>query len=241
MINRIFSTLGGKSSNEKRLDILANNVANAQTPGFKVHRPTISVASVGTVDDTGSLQQTYVNIVSSYVRFSDAPLIETGNKFDFAIDGDGFFAISTPKGTMYTRNGQFTLDSDKKLVIPNGGPVLGQSGSEITITGTDVKIETDGSIFVDGTRIDGIKIVDFEKKASLINIGRSLFENSDVNNREITPEQITVRQGAYESSNVDVITEMVEIINAIRAHEAYAKVDEMVGDSLQKLIDMGRS
>jgi flagellar basal-body rod protein FlgF len=240
MINRIISTLGGKFTNERKLDILANNVANAATPGFKAHRVAVGVTAVTDTTQPDDLQQTYVYEIESYVHFSDAPMVETGNNLDLAIEGSGFFVVSTPQGNMYTRNGQFTLDSQKKLVTANGETVQGQSGSDITIDGRDIKIETDGSIFVDGSRIDGIKIVDFANKNSLRNSGNSLFINTDITNGEITPDQFTLRQGAYEASNVSVMTEMVELISTLRAYETYAKVDQITSETLQKLIDMGK-
>jgi flagellar basal-body rod protein FlgF len=240
MINRIFSTLGGKSANERRLEILSNNVANALTPGFKASRPVFNLAPVGDPSDPAELQQTYVNIADSYVHFSDAPFVETGNPLDLAIEGSGFFVVSTPSGEMYTRNGQFTLDTNKRLVTMNGNSVVGRSGGEITIEGKDVKIEVDGSIFVDGVRTDSIKVVDFADKKSLRNSGQSLFVNADVNNSETASKGFSVKQGAYEASNVDVMKEMVELINALRAYETYTKIDQMAGDVMQKLMEMGR-
>jgi len=141
---------------------------------------------------------------------------------------------------MYTRNGQFTLDSNKRLVTMDGKTVVGQSGGEITIDGKDVKIEVDGSVLVDGVRADAIKVVDFADKRSLRNSGKSLFVNVDDGNAEIASKGFSVKQGAYEASNVDVMKEMVELINALRAYESYTKIDQMAGDILQKLIELGR-
>jgi flagellar basal-body rod protein FlgF len=240
MINRIFSTLGGKAANERKLDIVSNNVANALTPGFKATRPVFSVAEVGRPTDPSELQQTYVNIADSYVHFSDAPFVETSNPFDLAVQGAGFFVISTPKGDRYTRNGQFTLDSNKRLVTADGNPVMGLSGGEMTVDGKDIKIEPDGSIFADGVQVDTVKVVDFADKRSLRNIGRSLFENTDSKNTETTSDGYSVKQGAYEASNVDIMKEMVELINTLRAYEAYTKVDQMAGDVLEKLVELGK-
>jgi len=211
MINQIFRTLGGKSANEKRLDVISNNVANSLTPGFKATRAIFNIAPVGEPTNPGELQQTYVNIADSYVHFSDAPFVDSGNPLDLAIEGSGFFVISTPSGEMYTRNGQFTLDKDKKLVTMDGNAVVGQGGAEITIDGGNVEIGADGSIVVDGARADAIKIVDFTDKRTLRNFGNSLFVNLDDRNQPIAPSNSSVRQGAYEASNVDVVKEMVEL------------------------------
>jgi flagellar basal-body rod protein FlgF len=241
MINGIYSTLGGRYACERKLEILSNNVANAVTPGFKALRPVFSVVPVADSDNPDEVQQTYVNIADSYVYFSDAPFVETGNPFDLGIQGSGFFVVSTPQGNMYTRNGQFTLNTEKKLVTTDGNPVMSEGGGEITIDGKDVKIEDDGSIFVDGTQTGRIKVVDFASKKSLRNFGKSLFENTDPNNAETTVAGASVKQGAYEASNVNVMEEMVELINTMRAYEAFTKVDQMAGDVLGQLISLGRS
>ncbi len=239
MINNIFSTICSKSANERRLEIVSSNLANALTPGFKAIRPVFSVVPVAETDNPDQLQQTYVNITDTYVHFSDAPLVQTGNAFDLAIEGTGFFVVSTSTGNMYTRNGQFALNEQMKLVTAAGNPVMGEGG-EITIDGKDIKIEVDGSIFVDGTKVDQIKVVDFNDKKSLRNVGDSLFENRNELNAEVSASGCTIRQGAYETSNVDVMKEMVELISALRAYETYTKVDQMTTDVLDKLIEMGR-
>lgn len=230
--------MGGKYTSGRRLEIMSNNVANALTPGFKASRLVFSVEAVGDPDDPTQTQQTYVNISDSYVHFSDAPFVQTGNPFDLGIEGDGFFVVSTPQGNMYTRNGQFTLSTEKKLVTADGYPVMSAGGGEITIDGKEVKIEVDGSIYVDGVRTERVKVVDFEKKNSLKNFGKSLFQNTDTANAEGAAANASIRQGAYESSNVEVVKEMVELIETVRAFEAYTKVDQMTADAVDKLIQL---
>jgi flagellar basal-body rod protein FlgF len=237
MINGVFSTFSGKTAAERRLEILANNMANALTPGFKASRPVYNGSTMDGDVGPDQLQQTYVNIPDTYVHFSDGPLIATGNTLDLAINGSGFFVVSTPNGDMYTRDGQFTLSADKKLVTMDGYPVTGQNGGEITVEGKDVKIEADGSIYTDGTRLDRIKVVDFEDKTSLKNVGSSLFVNGSTTNNETTPGNYSIKQGYYEASNVDVMKEMVDMISSMRAYEAYSKADQAVDESLGRLID----
>ncbi len=217
---------------------MSNNVANALTPGFKASRLVFSVETVGDPDDPTQTEQTYVNISDSYVHFSDAPFVQTGNPLDLGIEGEGFFVVSTPEGNMYTRNGQFTLNTEKKLVTSDGYPVLSEGGGEITIDGMDVKIEVDGSIYVDGMRTEQVKVVNFEKTSSLKNFGKTLFQNTDTTNEEVAAAQASVRQGVFESSNVDVMKEMVDLIETVRAFEAYTKVDQMTADVIDKLIQL---
>jgi len=240
MINGVFSTFSGRAAAERRLEILANNLANALTPGFKASRP---VYNGSTIDDSiwpDELQQTYVNIPDTYVHFSDGPIIATGGTLDAAINGSGFFVVSTPNGDMYTRDGQFTLNSDKKLVTMDGNPVMGQNGGEITVDGKDIRIEGDGSITVDGAPADRLKVVDFEDKSSLSNVGSSLFANGSTTNTATAADNYSIKQGYYEASNVNVMKEMVDMISSVRAYEAYTKADQAVDDSLGQLITMAK-
>ncbi len=237
MINGVFSTFSGKAAAQRRLEILANNMANALTAGFKASRPVYNGSTMEDDVQPDQLQQTYVNIPDTYVHFSDGPLIATGNTFDAAINGSGFFVVSTPNGNMYTRDGQFTLSADRKLVTMDGYPVTGQNGGEITVEGKEVRIEADGSIFTDGALVDRLKVVDFENKTYLKNVGSSLFANGSTTNSEIAAGNYSVKQGYYEGSNVDVMKEMVDMINSMRAFEAYTKADQAVDESLGRLID----
>ena len=240
MINSVFSTFSGRASAERRLEITANNLANAMTAGFKASRP---VYNGSTVDDSiwpDELQQTYVNIPDIYVHFSDGQFVSTGNKFDVAISGNGFFEVSTANGNMYTRDGQFTLTADKKLVTMDGNPVVGQNGGDITIDGKNVAIGPDGSVVVDGAQVDKLKVVDFQDKSSLKNAGNSCFVNTSPTNGETDAQNFSVKQGYYEASNVDVMKEMVDMITSVRAYEAYTKADQAVDDSLGQLISMAK-
>jgi flagellar basal-body rod protein FlgG len=239
MINGLFSTFSGKFVNGRRLEIISNNIANVSTPGFKVLRPVFNSLTGEDSRTKEQLENTYVSIYDAYLNFAPAPLLETGSNLDFAIEGEGFFVVSTKDGPMYTRNGKFTINQDKMLVTADGNPVLGKGG-EINVDGKEINVENDGSVFVDKTFVDVIKIVDFEDKKQIRNYGRNLFINTVEGNAEITPENYTIRQGYYEASNVDIMREMIEMINTVRAHEAYKKVDESLNDILGKLMEAGR-
>ena len=243
MLKGIFNTMSGKYITERRMEIVANNIANASTPGYKTTRPMVNVVKDESVSsNNGQSVDTYINILDSYIHFSDAPLVESRNTLDLGIEGDGFFVVSTKDGNMYTRNGQFTLDKDKKLVTLSGNPVMGQGG-EITLDGKqggDIRIEGDGSIFVDKILVDKLKIVDFKDKKDLQNFGSSLYINMNKDNVENTPDKFSVRQGFYEASNVDVMKEMIEMMSTLRAYESYSKVDQFFSDMMDKLINIGR-
>ena len=243
MLTGIYNTLAGKFISERRMEMISNNLANALTPGYKASRPLINIVEDPmNPNSPDQLTPTYVNVFESYVHFTNASLVETKNAFDVAMEGDGFFVVSAKDGNMYTRNGKFTLDRDNRLITLDGSPVLGQNG-EITIDarqGGDVRIETDGSIFVDKILVDRLKVVDFADKTGLRNYGESKFINTNATTPEITPDNFTVRQGFYETSNVNVMHEMVDMMSTLRAYETYMKVDQSFSDMLEKLVNIGR-
>lgn len=240
MLKGIYRTLSGKYVTERRIEMIANNIANALTPGYKSSKPLLNSNNEGDVKGSGtSAANTQSSLLSSYINFSNAPLVETGNNLDLSVEGDGFFVVSVNGKNMYTSNGQFALNNEKKLVTLNGYPVMGESG-EISLDGKDIKVENDGTIYVDRNQVDKIKVVTFEDKSSLKNFGGSMFVNTKNDNVEITPEKYSVKQGHYEASNVNVILEMVDMMSALRAYESYKKVDQFFDDMIGRLINIGK-
>ncbi|MCX8111069.1 MAG: flagellar basal-body rod protein FlgF [Syntrophorhabdaceae bacterium] len=241
MLKGIYRTLSGKAVTERRMDMVANNIANSLTPGYKTTRPTFKAVddTVDTSSGVTSEKQVSLHTLNSYINFADGVLVESGNRLDVGIEGDGFFVVSLNGKNMYTRNGQFTLNHEKKLVTMNGNPVMGEGG-EITIDGADVRIETDGTIYVDKKYTDKIRIVTFDDKTSLKNFGKSLLINIDEKAIEKASEKFSLKQGFYEASNVDLIKEMIEMMSTLRAYESYTRVDQFFGDMMNKLINLGR-
>jgi flagellar basal-body rod protein FlgF len=247
MLKGIFNTMAGKQVTGRRMEMLSHNIANSLTPGYKASRVTVNTVKQENPAEAGAdVQSTYLTTLGTYINFSEAALVESGSPLDFAIQGDGYFVVSTPRGNMYTRNGQFTLDKDKRLVNMEGYPVMGQGG-EITIDGKVVIVENDGSIHVDDgsagvTKIVAgiLKVVDFKDKQDLESAGNSLFMNKNVKGGEITPDKFAVKQGFYEASNVNVMNEMIEMISALRAYESYTKVDQFFGDMMDRLLELPR-
>ncbi|MCX7965204.1 MAG: flagellar basal-body rod protein FlgF [Syntrophorhabdaceae bacterium] len=241
MLKGIYRTITGKAVTERRMEMVANNIANSLTAGYKASRPVFKLIDdiPGSEAEKTVSQKGNAYTLSSFINFSEGVLVETGNTLDLGIQGDGFFVVLVNGKNMYTRNGQFTLNHEKKLVTMDGRPVLGEGG-EITIDGADIKIESDGTIYVDKKFVDKIRVVTFEDTSKLKNYGRSLFMKSDERVVEKAPENYIVKQGSYESSNVDVIKEMVEMVSALRAYESYTKVDQFFSEMMTKLINLGR-
>lgn len=241
-----FGTVSGKFINERRFEVITNNMANALTAGYKASKPAFSMAASEKAVNTGNneLRNTYVGVYDTFTDFSDAPIIESGSTFDCAIDGAGFFVVSGKNGDMYTRNGQFTLDRSNRLVTMSGDAILGKGGEIIidvdSAKDKTVTIEKDGSIFVGKDPVDTLRIVDFDDKQYLRPAGRSLFVNVNSKNQEKAPENFSVKQGSYESSNVNIFKEMIEMIHTLRAYECYTKVDQFFSDMYTKLVDLGK-
>jgi len=238
MSGGVYTVVSGAVAQEIRLASIANNLANSQTAGYKASKPVFEAVLSSAVTDTEN-PNTYVAVYDAHIDFSNGSLIQSGSKLDVAIEGDGFFVIDTPTGPMYTRNGQFTLDSEKRLVTMAGDPVRGDGGP-ITLDGKEVIIENDGSVFVDGQAAGKISVTSFENKSYLKPAGKGYFTNSSSTNGETEASGFSIKQGAYEASNVEVVKEMVDMIAAVRAYESYTKLQQADTNMTAKLLDVGR-
>ncbi len=236
----IYTVVSGAAAEEKRLSFISNNLANALTTGYKSSRPIFEAVLASSVIDTDQADSTFVGTFESHINFAEGSLMESGNKLDVALQGDGFFVIRTPQGDRYTRNGHFSLDPDGKLVTLDGSTVAGEAG-EIMAKGRVIAIEKDGSVYVDKVSVGKIKVVRFADRDFLRPVGNSLFENVEPSNKELPAVNCTVNQGFHEASNVDVIKEMIDMIACSRAYEAYGKMQQAFGDMESKLQEAGRA
>jgi flagellar basal-body rod protein FlgF len=235
----IYTVVSGAAAEEKRLSFISNNLANALTAGYKSSRPVFEAVLSSSIIDTDQADSTFVGTYDSHIDFSEGSLIESGNKLDLALQGDGFFVIQTSQGDRYTRNGQFSLDSTGKLVTHDGQTVAGEGG-DITITGKQISIEKDGSVYSDKVSVGKIKVVRFANNADLRPVGNSLFENVNPLDQELPTVNCTVNQGFHEGSNVEALKEMIDMIACTRAYEAYGKVQQAFGDMESKLQEVAR-
>jgi len=208
---------------EQRLSQVTNNLANADTPGFKKETVTFdemlykvnrSRQRVGKGLHINTIHQQGV------VQKTDAP-------FDLAISGDGFFRVQTPTGERLTRAGNFQRNNEGLLVTASGYPVLGEAGP-ITITGNKVDVARDGRLFVDGLPVDRLAVVTADPQA-MKKEGENLFRLADGAATE-TPTNFQLLQGHLEKSNVNTVTEMTEMIDLYRAYEGQQKMIRAVDD-----------
>jgi flagellar basal-body rod protein FlgF len=254
MSEAMYVAASGTLVNQIRMEVLANNLSNVNTVGFKEDRSVFraylpsSSDSIGG-DYPGTLSTGGPGFFPSYLasnfhlafegtqtNFSPGQLKFTGNALDLGLEGDGFFCIKTQEGTQYTRKGNFTFNSEGVLATQEGLPVLGEGG-EIKVDGTDVSIDTEGNVSVDGKQAGTIKIVDFSDSRALKKVGNTLFAPADPDIIEEAAEGVKINQGFIELSNVDGLRVMTEMIEVLRAYESYKKVIQSVDDATSKAIN----
>jgi flagellar basal-body rod protein FlgF len=243
MNSGMYAALSGGMASIQRMENLTNNLANLNTSGYKKDRIVFETV-LARVDKTTASQQVLDETpVQSGVHFitdySAGSVRQTGATLDFALDGDGYFAVNTPQGKAYTRQGNFHLDAGGKLLTSQGDEVLG-NGSPITITGNKVEVNGKGEIFVDGVQTGALDVVDFPKPYVLQKTGGALF-TADAS---VTPQPATktmVRQGSLEGSNVDPILEMANLIETSRYYESCLKAVKSYDDMAAKASnDLGK-
>lgn len=210
MILEVTRPVQGGLRQERKLESVSNNLANAETIGFK--------------KDTISFDLKFKAQVNK--DFSQGSLQTTGNALDVALSGEGFFKIETPEGIRYTRNGNFSLDINGVLVDQNGNPVLGQGGA-IVIAGEEMEetlsINQIGEISLGGEVIDTLDIVTFEDKRKLEREAENLLSYKGPTTDELQVEQTVVQHRTLENSNIQVVDEMVRMIDYHRMFETFTK------------------
>ena len=247
MSGGMYLAAAGALVQQMRLEVLANNVANINTIGYKGEKSIFRVTEDTPTQDPqsapGVIQSLspYAPPFSTVIDFSQGAIRQTGNRLDVAINGSGFFSVQTPDGVQYTRQGSFTLDAEGVLVTQDGYPVLGEGG-EINLEEGTVEIDGEGGVYVDGDEVGRLQIADFPKSEALKKVGNGRFVASDTVTRGERPENTTLSQGYLETSNVNPVQAMTEMIETSRAFEAYQKVIQSADEATSKSInEVGRT
>ena len=249
MVKGLYTAYTGMIQQEKRMDALTNNLANANTNGYKKEGITaqsfdsllaykIKDASEGyrTAKRIG-YNNPGVKIGEGYTDFSQGPIKETGNTYDLALTDSGFFQVEfTDKqgntSVKYTRDGNFTLDTEGYLVTQDGDHVLNTEGQPIQISTTagSTEINVAGQIIQDGVVADTIGLVDFEDYNYLTRYGENYFEAIDGATEKDPAAKIYA--GCLETSNISIVSEMVDMITVSRAYESNQKLITTIDDTL---------
>jgi flagellar basal-body rod protein FlgG len=218
----LYIAASGMLAEQVRQDQIANDLANASTPGYKADKTTTKSfnAMLLTNSRTGGAigyQQTAVQVTGERTDWTPAPLKDTGSPLDFGISGDGFFAVQTAQGTRYTRNGQFHADANNQLVTESGDKVLGRNGQGVTV-GADGKVDP---------RSLNVVLLNNPRK-----IGNNLINGTPGAVAGQTAGQ--ARAGALEDSGADPTGTIVDMMQSMRAYESGQKVIQAIDDTLGK-------
>ncbi|MDR1104770.1 MAG: flagellar basal-body rod protein FlgF [Treponema sp.] len=283
MIRGWFTGASGMQAQQWRLDAVANNLANVDVDGYKRDMAafkTFPQLLLRRTDDDGVYRHPFgsadaapiigkigtgVELNELYTDLSQGAMKETQSDFDLALDGGGFFAIATPWGERYTRNGSFQLGKEGFLETKEGYPVLGEKGP-VRVKANNFQIDKDGRIWINAAYaddpslmisrenntweetalLDTLKVVTFDIDRYLEKQGSSLYRESETSGPAVLVEgerRPAVLQGFVEASNVDPVIEMVQMIEVNRAYEANQKViqsgDSMLGTLINQVIRFG--
>lgn len=259
MVRGLYTAWTGLRNEEKRMDVVTNNMANADTTGFKkidvtaqsferhlavkIDDPTVGInlkQGIGGMNPGVKIGETYYDMSQGNFR-------QTEDQYNFALSGNGFFTISTTNksgetSTRYTRDGDFTVTRDGYLVTKDGDYVLAEGGNRIQIPDANlVKISVNemGEIYSGNNYVAKLQLVDFQSYDALSSYGENMYEAVD--GAVQTPAQAKVTQGYLEMSNVNMVTEMVDMIAISRAYETNQKMVQAIDQTLDKAVnEIGR-
>lgn len=252
MFRGLYTAYTGMVAEQNRLDVISNNLANSATTGYKkkaiTNQAFQQMLAIKIRDGSEAYQDRAVGTMSLgtktgevYTDYSQGALRETGNTYDLAIEGQGFFQIRVTNphgyGTMkYIRDGNFNYTADGFVVDANGNRLQGESGDvNVPVDAAEVSIKSDGSIFADGQYIDRITLYDFADYDYLEQWGDNMYNPVD-GATQIEAEGSIV-QGYTEQSNVNVVSEMVNMITVTRAYEAGQKMIQTVDNMTDKAVN----
>jgi flagellar basal-body rod protein FlgG len=203
------------------LDMLANNLANGSTSGFKVDREFYSTyfSSEAAAFDPAVGDSPVVE--KRWTDFAQGSLAATGNATDFALSGSGFFAVNGPNGTAYTRNGNFRISAQGTLVTAEGYPVRQVGGAPVQLQGSDpIEVSLQGEVSQGGQALGQLEIVDFTNPNQLTKAAASYFQNSDPQAPRATPAtNVQVIQGKLEASNASPAEAATRMVTLLRNFE----------------------
>ena len=245
MISGLYTLASGMVTQVARYEILANNLANSDTPGFKADQILVEPLTPGPdltlpVFFPQTFPPSNVRVARHFTDYSQGYVRNTERPLDVALTGPGFFVVDTPDGERYTRAGNFTVDREGSLVTPSGHRVLGQGGP-LQLRQGQVAINGQGQILENGQVVGTLRIVDFPRPYDLTKEAQQLFRPSDP---AVVPQEIqgTVVGGHLESSNVGIVESMVTLIDTLRTFETYQKMIQSMDETVKQAAnELGRA
>lgn len=250
MIRGLYTAATGMINQQKKVEVIANNIANAHTPGYKrddvasrsFHDELILRIEKGDknkVREVGPLNHgVYVEEVVT--SFRDGAINESNETTHMAIQGEGFFTVLTQQGERYTRDGSFHINQGGLLVTAEGLPVVGQAGQPIYIGDQPFEVDRAGNVIIGGNIVNQLQLINFGDFSKLEKIGNNLFQNTDPDN-DVIDFGGEVLQGYLETSNADPANEITNMIVASRSYESSQKIVQMMDEILGKAVnEVGR-
>jgi len=228
---------GGMRSRMQSLDVVANNLSNSSTSGYKSDGEFYSMFASEAATDDGSGPASIPTLQTQWTDFGQGLLEPTNNPLDFGISGKGFFVVQGTSGPLYTRNGNFRFDTKGQLVTGDGYPLLQQNGQPfVANTAQPVEVSRDGDISQNGKTLGRIKLAEFPSTAGLTKQGNNYFRNNTAQDpADATGAQ--VYQGKIEASNVSASHGAVRIVGLMRQFEMMQKAISISNDMGKKAIE----
>ncbi|HIJ65597.1 MAG TPA: flagellar hook-basal body protein [Candidatus Hydrogenedentes bacterium] len=246
MIQGLYAAATGMMAVEARQSVIANNIANASTPGFRrqdglqkgfymiLRDAERSPAALNARTAPGG----GVRLLETFTDVSGGAVVNTGDPFHVALDGPGFIVVDTPYGERFTRNGKLSIDIEGHLATLSGHKVQNVGGGYIDVRGGLVEIDQEGVVKVDGLPTGQIRIVEFENPHVLSRQGHDLYAAAEAAAERATPAATTrVAPKSLETSNVQLPVEMIQMIMGLRAYAANQKVINAFEDTISRLIE----
>jgi flagellar basal-body rod protein FlgF len=231
-----YAACTGLMARTEALETIANNLANVSTVGFRANHNVFSSLLATTGDSPLSVLNQDANdygvLSGTQLDTSQGALERTGNDLDLAMEGPGYFVVQTAAGPVYTRGGNFRVSPQLQLITSAGDPVLGDNNRPITLIGAPISISTDGTISNNGAISGRMKLVEFAPTVQIQSAGGTYYKAPPGTAVPATKSQ--VRQGMLESSNVNPITAVVELVTAQREVETMRHVLTMINSELDK-------
>ncbi len=203
------------------MDLVANNIANANTPGYRAQQPLFKEYIS---DPKGGRDP--ISMVTDYGQYDitkPGPVSVTGNPLDVSLSGPGFIGINTPEGVQYTRAGNFSLNNNREIVTPAGFKVAAEDGGAIQIPAEakDIRIDKEGRISTENGEISRLMVREFTNQQSLTPKGSGLYQTTETGQQSQNTE---VAQGQLEGSNVESVREMTRMIDISREYQAMQRM-----------------
>lgn len=235
MIQGFYTAASGLGSYQKKLDVISNNIANVGTTGYKSSyvnfKDNLYSEMLRPTDGEVLMRGTGVSVSSVNRIYTQGDIVQTGSKLDFAIEGNGYFAVSDGDRIMYTRDGSFINDG-QYLVNKQGLYVLDSENRRIPAVSEDLDVYVDGSIGDTGTRL---AVYDFSNCDGLVHVGGNCFEATELSGEADLIQPKSIKQGFLEYSNVNLGEEVISMIEAQREYQISSRViktiDEMEGNA----------